>query len=263
MRTQEKILSYFQHSYQQGRLGTSYLFIGNPDNLLLDVIKLLSCTSNGFFCDVCWDCKRINQGTHPDVYFIQPEAFTIKIDAVRQGIRFLSLKSFCLPRKYLIIKEAHLLSPAAANAFLKTLEEPPRQSFIGICTTQIDDVLPTIISRCRKIFLPFQEHETESGVRVELIDFLKGKDVKFKDRQRFSLFLWALIICLRQTLLWQFDRKNNQLSKTEACEIILRHLGPNQIRALLEDVLRMYAAHKTVNMNLAVQLIRMKLAAAA
>jgi hypothetical protein len=49
------------------------------------------------------------------------------------------------------------------------------------------------------------------------------------------------------------------LPKADACEIILRRLGPNQIQALLADALEIYAAHKTVNMNLALQLIRLKL----
>jgi len=263
MQAREQILNYFRYVNEKELLGTSYLFIGKEGGLVSEIIKVLSCEADDLFCDTCWDCKHINQGNHPDVYLLEPEGLNISIDAIRQGIRFLSLKSFRLRRKYLVVKQAHLLSPEAANAFLKTLEEPPQHSFIGIATTQIDDVLPTIISRCRKIFLPFQEETAEAFQHGELADFLKGQDLKFKDRQQFSSFLWTLITFLHQSLLFRVVGQNNQLPKPDACEIILRRLGPNQIQVLLAEALEIYASHKTVNMNLALQLIRLKLDVAA
>lgn len=258
MRAREQILNYFRYIDERGLLGTSYLFVGKDDGLVSDIVKTLSCASGHIFCDVCWDCKRINQGSHPDVRVIEPEGFTISIDAMRQGMRLLSLKSFRLVRKYMIVRQAHLLSPEAANAFLKTLEEPPPHSFIGMTTAQIDDVLPTIISRCRKIFLPFQEELTYCGPSRELNDFLNGQDLKFKDRQQFSSFLWNLITFLYQSLRSELSGQK-YLPKADAYEIILRRLGPNQIQALLADTLEIYASHKTINMNLALQLIRAKL----
>ena len=98
------ILNYFQILKRKGLLGTSYLFVGEDDRVILDVAKLISCTEPEGFCDSCWDCKRIEEGNHPDLFTILPDGFSIKIESIREGMRFFSLKSFRLPRKIMIIR---------------------------------------------------------------------------------------------------------------------------------------------------------------
>ena len=174
-------------------------------------------------------------------------------------MRFLALKSYKLPKKMLIVKDAHLLSLPAANAFLKTLEEPPNNSFIAICAPGLEDVLPTIASRCRKIFLPAAASDHAACGIDHLVQFLEGGQIKFRDRKKFAAFLWTLIMLLRGQLLAKIGMGNNQLRDTGQCEIILARYSLKQIQLLLEEVMVVYASYRTVNMNLGLQVIKTKL----
>jgi len=258
MQQREHILNYFTIVSQAQSLGTSYLFIGGDESIIFDIAQMISCREQPF-CGKCWDCRCIAQRSHPDLCCIEPDGVTIKIGAIREGIRFLSMKSYKLPRKILIIRQAHQLTLAAANAYLKTLEEPPGNSFIGISAPYVGDVLPTISSRCRKIFLPFTEH-LHTRLKVDdIARFLEGGEVKFREREKFGSFLWTLIASLRDSLLRRIGFSNNQLRQSSDCEIILARYSSPQIEVLLEHVLKIYGAYKTVNMNLALHLIKVKL----
>ena len=159
----------------------------------------------------------------------------------------------------MIIKDAQALTPAAANAFLKTLEEPPKNSFIAISSSKLDGLLPTIVSRCRRIFLPFKQEDVDESLKDSVFSFLKGQDLRFTDRKRFSSFLWALVTVLRDDLISKSDFINNKLPQPREREIILGSYSPSEIDSILKDILRIYGAAKSVNMNLALNLIRLKL----
>lgn len=255
----EKVLEYFHILKKRELLGTSYLFIGEDTSLIEDVVKLISCPEDSFFCDKCWDCKRIESGSHPDLLTVEPEGFSIKIEAIRQGRQFFSLKSFRLKNKVMIIKEAQNLTPVSANAFLKTLEEPPKHSFIIISASKLEGLLPTIVSRCRKIFLPPILKKSDIFLGTSALGFLKGDNIRFSDRKKFSDFLWELITVLREQLLSVVNFGNNQLSQEREREIILNLYSQDQIQSALKDALKIYGVHKSVNMNLALNLIRAKL----
>ena len=255
----EDILNYFQILNKRELLGTSYLFVGEDIQAIVDVAKLISCTEKLGFCGSCWDCKRIEEGKHPDLFTISPDGFSIKIESIREGMRFFSLKSFRLRRKIMIINDAQALTPAAANAFLKTLEEPPKNSFIAISTSKLDGLLPTIISRCRRIFLPSREDEVDRSLMGSVFSFLRGQDLRFTDRKRFSLFLWTLIMVLRDGLISKTGWENNQLPQSREREIILGSYSLSQIDVILKDILKIYGVAKSINMNLALNLIRLKL----
>jgi len=256
----EDILNYFQILKRRELLGTSYLFVGEDDKVIVDVAKLISCSEELDFCGSCWDCKRIEEGNHPDLFTIEPDGFSIKIEQVREGMRFFSLKSFRLRRKIMIIKDAQALTPAAANAFLKTLEEPPKNSFIAISASKLDGLLPTIISRCRRIFLPSREEGVDESLEVSVFSFLRGhQGLRFTDRKRFSSFLWALIMVLRDGLISKSGLRNNQLLQSGEGEIILGSYSVSQIDSILKDILKIYGEAKSINMNLALNLIRLKL----
>lgn len=255
----EKVLNYFQILKKRELLGSAYLFIGEDTSLIGDVVKLISCPEDLRFCNNCWDCRGIESGNHPDLFTVEPDGFSIKIEAIRQGKRFFSLKSFRLKNKVMVIKEAQNLTPVTANAFLKTLEEPPEHSLMLIAVSKLEGLLPTIISRCRKIFLPSASKESDSSAEGCAFKFLGGEDIRFIDRKKFSAFLWALIMVLREQLLSGINFENNQLSQGQGCEIILSRYSQGQIHSILKDILKIYGAYKSVNMNLALNLIRSKL----
>jgi hypothetical protein len=253
----KKILDYFRLLKKKDVLGTSYLFVGNDFSLIKDIVKLLSCRQLEFSCDSCWDCRQIQANSHPDVFTVEPDNGMIKIEPIREIQKSLYLRSFCLKRKILLINDGEF-TLEAGNAFLKTLEEPPKNSLIFICTSSLDKLLPTIISRCRRISLPVIEENNKAYSFSKVQDFLSGNRPKFKDRQEFGDFLWLLALLLRDCLVSRLG-VNIKLLNNHDCEIILNRYNWQKAEEILTELLTIYRAHNTVNENLALNLIKMKL----
>lgn len=106
---------------------------------------------------------------HPDFLRLQPEKNAIKIEAVRTLIQRLSLKPFEKDRIVVWIEDADALTEGAANALLKTLEEPPGTVTFFLITTKPDRILPTIRSRCQRVNFQLAD-ETLKGRLEEIFD---------------------------------------------------------------------------------------------
>lgn len=252
------IYQYFELLKKQGRLGASYLFIGSDYAPVMDILKLVVCPENDPPCNTCWDCKKLSEFNHPDLCRILPDNTSIKIEQVRQAQQFLSLKPFRLAKKLLLIEQAQTMGLDAANAFLKTLEEPPKNSLIALCAGSLDGLLPTIVSRCRRVFLP-SSAQTFGRQEVELAkSFINGSQVRFKDRQQFTAFLRLMITLFRDNLVYALTG-NKRLLDQPSCEIILRSYGANELQEILSELLLIYPAAPTVNERLALAMIREKL----
>lgn len=259
MKSNQGILDYFHILEKNSSSAASYLFIGRDFTLLDDILKVISCENDSYFCSSCWDCKMIEAHKHPDLFCVEPQGLNTRIDKIREAIHFLYLKSFRLKKKIVILKDGNSLSPAAANAFLKTLEEPPGNSFIAICVSKLDGILPTIISRCRKIFLPFNtEGDALCGFDI-VAEFLKGGKVVFKDRVKFSSFLWTLIVFLHNDLLFKTTGRGSNIFAEDKQGIFFNFYDAERIHNALNDVLKIYSVYKSININLALNLIRLKL----
>jgi DNA polymerase-3 subunit delta' len=102
-------------------------------------------------CGACPSCRKIASGNHPDVHTIAPDGDEIKIDQVREAQATLSLRPFEGRRKVLVVDSAETMNDASANAFLKTLEEPPGESLIILVTAMPQSLLATIRSRCQAL----------------------------------------------------------------------------------------------------------------
>ncbi|MBU2102198.1 MAG: hypothetical protein KKF80_02275, partial [Candidatus Omnitrophica bacterium] len=222
---EQTIVDYFTLLKEQGTVGVSYLFVGDNEPLVRDVIKLVSCRESKSFCGVCWDCSAIEKARHPDVCMVDPQPAMIKIDQIRDVQGFLSLKSFRAPRKIVFMRQAQSLGLEAANAFLKTLEEPPRNSFLAIMATKSEGLLPTIVSRCRKIYLPPCGDDTVLIAPEMLVSFLSGEKIRCKDRREFAAFIGTYCAALRDALCAATSGSNIRLLKDQGYEIILRSLG--------------------------------------
>ncbi|OQA38680.1 MAG: DNA polymerase III subunit tau [Chloroflexi bacterium ADurb.Bin325] len=100
-------------------------------------------------CGVCLPCRRVAEGRYPDVQLIRAEKNTIQIDQVRSLQADAAIAPLEGRRKVFIIREIERATPPAANALLKTLEEPAPHVVLLLTSNRRDQVLPTILSRCQ------------------------------------------------------------------------------------------------------------------
>jgi DNA polymerase-3 subunit delta' len=103
-------------------------------------------------CGACASCRRIQRGVHPDVLVVEPgDTGTIKIEQVRDVVDRAGYRPFEGRRRVVIVDEADAMVPAAQNALLKTLEEPPSASIFVLVSSRPDALLPTVLSRCPRL----------------------------------------------------------------------------------------------------------------
>ncbi len=153
-----------QRSLARGRLGHAYLFTGDQlDELELlarTLAKTLNCQQpieiDGVTidcCDECLSCRKIENETHADIHWARPESKSrvITIDQTRELMREIQLKPTEAEHKVAVIVAADRLNAQAANAFLKTLEEPPQNSVLILLSTAPSRILETILSRCLRL----------------------------------------------------------------------------------------------------------------
>jgi DNA polymerase-3 subunit delta' len=126
-------------------------------------------------CDECPSCRKIDAGIHPDVLFISPESGQIRIEEIRAVDEILSLKAFEGRTKVVVVDDAETMNQYAANAFLKTLEEPPSDSLIILVSSKPDRLPDTIQSRCSRINFTPLSHEACGRVIKKVVG--EGKDV--------------------------------------------------------------------------------------
>jgi DNA polymerase-3 subunit delta' len=161
-------LEYLSRAHERGRLGHAYLISGPPGSGKRGLASDLSNLVTGTKADDVF-------ATPPaGVYLAEPESKSrrIVIDQVRALEHALQMRSANGHRKVAIIAEADRLQPQAANAFLKTLEEPPNDSLL-ILLSAMPEVLPdTILSRCVAVPLAAQDEAEHSAEEKELIDLL-------------------------------------------------------------------------------------------
>lgn len=118
-------------------------------------------------CGECPACRRIQRGVHPDVIVIEPgDMGSIKIEQVRDVIARSEFRPFEGRRRVVIVDDADALVPAAQNALLKTLEEPPSASMFVLVSSIPDALLPTVRSRCSRLrFGPLSPAEVTEVLR--------------------------------------------------------------------------------------------------
>jgi DNA polymerase-3 subunit delta' len=155
---QEKAISFLLNSYRQQKISHAYLFLG-PQGVGRALVarflaKLLNCDSRGDFpCLECVSCRKIDNNNHPDIFWIRPEEGSrgIKIEAIRELQERISLKPYEGRFKIFILEEADYLLEDSANCLLKILEEPPPGSVLILIASNINRIVPTIVSRCQII----------------------------------------------------------------------------------------------------------------
>jgi len=164
--SQDNAIELLQRSLARKRLGHAYLFSGEDlEHLELvgrTLAKTLNCqqplpskTVPGALdsCDECLSCRKIDGHTHADVHWVRPESKSrvITVDQMRELMQTIFLKPTEAEYKVSIVVGADRLNAQAANAFLKTLEEPPPRSVLILLSTAPGRILETILSRCLRL----------------------------------------------------------------------------------------------------------------
>ncbi len=116
-------------------------------------------------CGNCKSCRKIESENHPDIIRLKPSGVFIKIDQIRALCLTLAMKPYEAGMRVVLISDAQAMNPAASNALLKVLEEPPSGTILILVANHTSDLLPTIVSRCRHIrFNPISRKNMESAL---------------------------------------------------------------------------------------------------
>lgn len=182
---QDRALEILKEGILKGVIFSNYLFVG-PDGVgkretAKNFAKALNCLNqkNADLCDSCASCRKINSGVHPDVFFVEPTgaSISIGISQIRTVITRANLKPYEARKKVFVINAAHSMSAEAANAFLKTLEEPPADTIFILISPSKDLLLTTIVSRCHIIKFFSAPSELVENILAERFD-VKKSDAK-------------------------------------------------------------------------------------
>lgn len=162
-----KALELLKSGMARDTLYGAYIFSG-PEGIgkMLSakvLAKAVNCLTNSAdSCDACSSCLKIEKGSHPDVSIVDALGSEIKIEYIRQLQRDISLRPYEARKRVFIINNAHNLNSESSNAFLKTLEEPPKNSLIILITSKPGSLFKTILSRSKTIkFYPLKRQELE------------------------------------------------------------------------------------------------------
>jgi DNA polymerase-3 subunit delta' len=153
---QDHIVNFLLASYHNDKVAGAYLFIGKEGigkaKVAKEFAKLINCeNANEDCCDLCVQCRKIDNNTHVDTHWIRDINNSITISQIRNLERYLYLKPYESKKKFFIICDAQYLTDESSNALLKSLEEPPKDSVIILIVDDTTTLLPTISSRCQKL----------------------------------------------------------------------------------------------------------------
>lgn len=153
-----KQIAMLQKAMVQGRLGHSYIFSGlaaiGKRTLAMEFAKALNCRRTDGLPDACGECascRKMNSGNHPDVHLTESQGQFIRIDAIRFIQDQMTFKPMDGGRRVFILDNADKMNEPAANALLKTLEEPSADNFLILVTARPYFLPQTILSRCRHL----------------------------------------------------------------------------------------------------------------
>ena len=171
-KSQPKVVQLLENSLKKDRLSHAYLFEGERGTRKFETAlyfaQMLLCTSEDAKpCLECKNCKRISHGTHPNVYVIKPEKNIIKKKQIQDLQVEFSKTSIEPGPKIYIIKDIETIHVNAANSLLKFLEEPYPNIHAILTTSNINRILPTIISRSQVV--QFQSLNPEI-VKLDMIE---------------------------------------------------------------------------------------------
>ncbi|MFP3854793.1 MAG: DNA polymerase III subunit delta' [Anaerolineales bacterium] len=172
----EWAIEFLEHSFAKGSVRQAYLIMG-PDRvgkrtMAIRLAQRLMCEDpESGPCRQCSSCRQIAERRHPDLHVLEAEEIdgTLKVDQVREVQRQIALAPYQASNRVVLGLRAHEMSASAANALLKTLEEPPDKVIIILTARSEQALLPTMVSRCELLNLrPVPQQTLVDGLRQRL-----------------------------------------------------------------------------------------------
>ncbi|NTU88509.1 MAG: DNA polymerase III subunit delta' [Actinobacteria bacterium] len=164
---QDRVRGFLETAVKSDRVSQAYLFVGPPGSgkteAAYGLAKAALCKDGG--CMSCDTCIRISRRTHPDVHYIAPEGISsYVVGQIRELIHDVNLAPIRASKKVYILDRVDLLGGASANAFLKTLEEPPADVVFILLGRTREAVMETILSRCQVV--PFRRIPASESIAI-------------------------------------------------------------------------------------------------
>jgi DNA polymerase-3 subunit delta' len=157
---QDRAINFLKQVMASEKVPHAYLFVGIPGvgktTTAVALTQAINCQApvNQEGCGQCKSCRQLMGGNFPDFEIIRPDGQNIKIEQIRELNRSFGFKPIAGGYRISIVQQAERMRDEAANAFLKTLEEPPEGNILILNVTEPLNLLPTIVSRCQKV--PFR-----------------------------------------------------------------------------------------------------------
>ncbi|MBE6196294.1 MAG: DNA polymerase III subunit gamma/tau [Rikenellaceae bacterium] len=246
---QKHITATLRNAIERGQLAHAYLFCGprgvGKTTCARIFAKAINCLNpNGSeACNQCESCRSFNENRSLNIHELDA-ASNNSVDDIRALIEQVRIIPQVGRYSLFIIDEVHMLSQAAFNAFLKTLEEPPQHAIFILATTEKHKIIPTILSRCQ--IYDFNRIRVEDG--VEYLRYIAAKEGVAADdeslnliaqkadggmRDALSMFDKAVSFCGRELNYREVARTLNVLDYDTYFAVTEQLLGGNYIEALL------------------------------
>ena len=190
---------FYKYAKNLKRYYHAYIFevddINNSFPLILSFAKMIICSNhytNNESCLDCNICHLIDNNTYSDLKIIEPDGISIKKEQIQALQQSLSLKSSNNTNQVYIIKESDKMNPSASNSLLKFIEEPEEGIYAILITTDRNQILPTIISRCNLISLSTKKNDNyqEEDI-ITIANFLKKN---YEDKENTLPYVKSLFL---------------------------------------------------------------------
>lgn len=241
-------IEILKKTIKQNRIPQAYLFYG-PNGVgkiktAKELAKICNCQNikEAESCDICSSCYKINKDIHPDVKVIKPASLHFLISQIQDLQKEVYISPFEGKKKVYILDEVDKMTTQAANAFLKTLEEPSSTTLFILITSSAETLLPTIISRCqplrfnliptdiqRQIFSRWEVAAAKLPLLTQICGGSLGKAKEYLDKgilehqEKLSTLLENI-----------FKEEENFLLVSKFVTLVLNHYKKEEINLFLE-----------------------------
>jgi len=234
---QDQALTLLREAQKRGRLPHAYLFVGpegvGKETTAKAFFNRLVC-EKGTACGHCPSCRKFIKTLHPDVEIVEPLGKSIRIEQIRTLEGKLYFRPLESSLRLILIPKAELLTREAANALLKSLEEPPPYNLFVLLAVTTEALLPTIVSRCRVV--RFRPLPNQILVRLLTERFAMLPE----EAQGLALLaegsIGRALRLAERGFLQELDRFTNALKSSSASQI----LSVAEILALLKEELSLF-----------------------